>query len=199
MPGYQSFSGQNGNSDSMNKWKALQLGAGEIAGKRVLDLGCNEGFFCLQAASLGATKVLGLDANQSWITLASKRLTEKTKGVVSYECRDWGSLKNEPTAAYDVILFLSAFHYVKPASHDELIREIHRILAPGGLLVLEVGIVPRDTEEWVTVKRARDTVIHGTQKAFRKLLVNFSSVKLMGSSVKQGGDPINRHVFHCTA
>ncbi|MDX6466512.1 MAG: tRNA (mo5U34)-methyltransferase, partial [Gaiellaceae bacterium] len=43
---------------------AMQLFGGSLAGRRVLDLGCNAGFFSLKAVEAGAEFVLGIDGRQ---------------------------------------------------------------------------------------------------------------------------------------
>ena len=46
---------------SIDKWNALQLPA-DLTGKSVIDIGCAEGFFCLEAARSGATIIFGVDS-----------------------------------------------------------------------------------------------------------------------------------------
>lgn len=41
---------------------------GSLAGKRVLDLGCCQGFWTLEAARSGAAACLGLDSSEAFIT-----------------------------------------------------------------------------------------------------------------------------------
>src|SRR5690242_381830 len=58
---YQSFPGEEGDSQSEMKFHCLNYSS--FDGKSVLDVGCNEGFFCFKAAAGGATKVVGIDQN----------------------------------------------------------------------------------------------------------------------------------------
>jgi len=44
------------------KWNKIRQFV-ELKNKKVIDLGCNEGFFCIQAHREGAAKVLGVDVN----------------------------------------------------------------------------------------------------------------------------------------
>ena len=48
------------------KWSRIEpyLRAIDIKGKRVLDIGCNEGFFSLKLKELGAREVIGIDADE---------------------------------------------------------------------------------------------------------------------------------------
>jgi len=44
------------------KWNKIKPFV-QVEGKRVIDIGCNEGFFCLQMINCGANYVLGIDVN----------------------------------------------------------------------------------------------------------------------------------------
>jgi hypothetical protein len=54
MTQYQSFPGVKGASESLAKLRALRLPS--LQGKRFLDVGCNEGFFCGYARFDGAVR-----------------------------------------------------------------------------------------------------------------------------------------------
>ena len=203
MHHYQRFTGQNGDSNSVAKWNALQA-TSLFQNKRVLDIGCNEGFFCLQASEHGALCVKGIDNNSRWIDLAKSHLTPSIDSKITYIVQNWNHLDLESDSSFDVILLLSSFHYAtspeyfNPDGSNKLLNQIARILVPGGILILECGIVNRDTEEWVPIKRRSDIVTHGTRKAFDRVLKSlFSQVVYIGRSVDQSGDSIPRHVFHC--
>jgi len=49
----------------------VQLCGGTLAGKRVLDLGCNAGYWSLAASDAGADFVLGIDGRQMHIDQAN--------------------------------------------------------------------------------------------------------------------------------
>lgn len=203
MSSYQSFPGQHGISKSPEKWKALRA-KNLFRDKRVLDVGCNEGYFCIKASKHGAKLVVGIDKDPRMIEKARARLQPDQKEKITYQCRDWNTLRNEKDFSYDVILLLSAFHYAttpsyfNPDGSNKLMNEIARILAPGGVLILECGVIERDTAEWILIKRAEDEVYHGTRPAIENLLKPlFSKVISIGQSVDQAGDPVNRYVFHC--
>jgi SAM-dependent methyltransferase len=68
---YQSHDGEKSTSDSNRKLERIKLPT-SLKGKSVLDIGCNEGFFCAEAVRRGATRVLGLDNSQAAIDFASQ-------------------------------------------------------------------------------------------------------------------------------
>ncbi len=59
---YQTFQGVAGDSDSPAKLDRLHLPT-DLSGLSVLDVACNEGFFCQEAVRRGATRVVGIDKN----------------------------------------------------------------------------------------------------------------------------------------
>lgn len=70
MSQYQTFPGCPGDSDSLGKLKALKLP--DLREKKVLDLGCNTGFFTGYAAFSGAATSTGIDFDRPSIGKAKK-------------------------------------------------------------------------------------------------------------------------------
>jgi hypothetical protein len=68
---------------SRAKWEALQLPA-DLTGKSVLDVGCSEGFFCMESAKSGANAVLGIDSRLISLVCA-KILALKHKADIKYQ------------------------------------------------------------------------------------------------------------------
>jgi SAM-dependent methyltransferase len=186
---YQSFPGEEGDSDSQQKLRCLRLPS--FAGKSVLDVGCNEGFFCFEAMADGASRVLGIDSSSEFIARAQAR---KAKGGMpanlDFICQTWDKI---PSAKFDVIFLLSALHYAEDQS--AMIRKLIEHLTPKGLLVLECGVVDEEQSALVKVPRAIDVVSFPTFGRMKEWLSPYAW-KLMGASVLQKGDPIPRKVFH---
>ena len=185
--GYQTFSDQQGDSDSKAKLQALRLPQ-SFSGKEVLDLGCNEGFFCMESLQRGATRVVGIDSNESVIRLARQR-DEKSE----YRVSTWWDL---PDGSFDFIFFLSAIHY--ETRQKELLERIAAKLKPGGSLVLECGVGKGAGKSWSVVKRHDGFLRYPTWDLLREELLAPFAVTTMGPSVTQPGDPVPRFVFHCT-
>ena len=121
MTQYQSFPDATGSSKSLEKLQALRLPP--LAGKSFLDVGCNEGFFCGFAQHEGATKVVGIDGNQTCIDRAKHRFPE-----LSFYQQSW----DDPIEGeFDVILLASALHYAKDQA--ELIQKLINQLTPTGV------------------------------------------------------------------
>jgi SAM-dependent methyltransferase len=183
MAQYQSFPGVPGDSQTLAKLKALRLPP--LSGKRFLDVGCNEGFFCGYAEADGASSVVGLDASDNFIERARSRFPR-----CEFLARGWDQL---PPGPFDVILFASAIHYA--ADQEAILRELADLLTPDGTLVLEVGVVTSERSEWVKVRRGSDERFFPTLSKLTEVLEPYAW-KHMGPSVSQTGDPVPRHVFH---
>lgn len=183
MSQYQSFPDAAGDSHTLEKLKLLRLPS--LAGKRFLDVGCNEGFFCGYAAFDGASRSVGLDASALFVTRAKQRFP-----ACEFLQQEWAQLPDGP---FDVILLASALHYAD--DQQGLIDRLVERLAPDGILVLELGIISSPESKWVKVKRGIDERFFPTMAKVREMLAGYAW-KWLGPSVQQDGDPVGRHVIH---
>lgn len=194
--GYQDFDG-TGASKSHEKLKALKLydiTAGKdmqtpLKGKSVLDIGCNEGFFCIEAIRQGAKRVVGIDLSTHFLELAKERCPE-----AEFHKTTWWNLPNEK---FDVILFLSAIHY--EPKQQELLNKLISHLTDDGVLILECGVAPKKSIQdcWTTVTRWDGDRRYPNMGFLTGTLLKDYSTRVIGPSVTQTGDPIPRAVLHC--
>lgn len=190
---FEDLSRKTSASRSNEKLRALKLP--RLAKKSLLDIGCNEGFFCQIAAKSGARRVLGIDQSSLSIEKAKLRLAalpELSSMPIEFRCASWWDI---PEERFDVILFLSAVHY--EPEQKRLFDFLATRLEPDGLLVLECGIAPGESEHWVLVNRGKDHYRFPTEKLLYSQLLSSYAVLKKGQSVTQQGDPLPRFVFHC--
>ncbi|MGJ8516233.1 methyltransferase domain-containing protein [Carnimonas bestiolae] len=180
---YQTFVETKGASDSFAKLSALRLPS--LENLRVLDVGCNEGFFCGYSLFDGAQSVTGIDSSATAIEKAKRRFPE-----CNFIRQDWSVL---PEGPYDVILMLSALHYAD--NQENMIERLLSALSDEGVLVLEIGIAPGPKISWEKIERSIDTRYFPTRKMLEKVLKDFAW-KIVGKSVGQSGDPVPRYVVH---
>lgn len=183
MTGYQTFGAAGGHSKSVEKLCALALPA--LRGAKVLDVGCNEGFFCGYAVARGATKVVGIDRDAGVIKAAQRRFPGATFLAVG-----WDAL---PEGQFDVVLLLSALHYA--ADQEALLHALMTRVVPDGLLVVEAGIAPGSGDEWVEILRLDGPKWYATRRRMERVLSRYA-YKMIGPSVDQQGDRVARSVFH---
>lgn len=199
---YQSFGDRAnvaGASLSEAKLRALRLPS--LQGLSVLDIGCNEGFFCRHAWLSGARRVVGMDSSELFIAKARLRF-EQDRDVQSSDaagrsmelhCASWWDVPDEK---FDLILFLSAVHY--EPEQKKLLDFLATRLTPGGMLVLECGVFPGAGRHWMPVGRAVDTRRFPTEAYLKDVLLSGYAVRFVGPSPQQGGDPVPRFVYYCT-
>ena len=183
MTQYQSFPGVNGASESLAKLKALRLPS--FQGKRFLDVGCNEGFFCGYARFDGASEAVGIDKSRVAVSRAQVRFPD-----CRFFAQSWQQL---PDGRFDVILLASALHYAEDQA--ALIYRLMDSLSDNGTLVLEMGIAPSGKSEWVSVKRSIDERLFPSRGKLAEILAEYAW-KIVGYSVQQAGDPLSRYVVH---
>jgi SAM-dependent methyltransferase len=111
---------------------ALLRLAGELAGRRVLELGCAAGVLTAQLAGRGAD-VLALDREPRMVALARQRLRGRARVEVADLERP---LDMMPDGGADLVVASLVLHYIR--DWRPLLAELHRCLAPGGAFVFSV-------------------------------------------------------------
>lgn len=104
--------------------------AGPVAGRDVLDVGCGDGTLARAFAASGAARVIGCDADARMIARAtqSQDTTGPTFLVADATRLPFGD------ASFDIVSIVAVLAFIPDAS--AALREIARILRPGGTLVL---------------------------------------------------------------
>lgn len=101
-----------------------------VAGKRVLDIACGEGYGSVSLAATAAS-VVGVDIDPACVEHA--RRTYASKGNVSFRA---GSVSRIPVedGAVDVVVCFETIEHV--SDHFALLSEVKRVLSPNGMLVI---------------------------------------------------------------
>ena len=107
-----------------------------VAGKRVLDLGCGEGYCSRQLRERGAREVLGLDLSARMIELAREAERARPLGI-RYDVADAAEV-DLGVAGLDLVLAMFLFNYLGVQPMRATMARVHRMLAPGGHFVFAV-------------------------------------------------------------
>jgi demethylmenaquinone methyltransferase/2-methoxy-6-polyprenyl-1,4-benzoquinol methylase len=150
------------------RWKArLVERAGDCRGRRALDLACGTGDLALAVSARGAT-VLGLDLTQAMLRLAARKPGGRR---VAWVLADMSHL---PVGSASVDLVTVSYGLRNVARLDEALREIARVLRPGGrLLSLDfnrpAGTLLRETylAYLAVVGSLLGLVLHGDADTYR--------------------------------
>jgi ubiquinone/menaquinone biosynthesis C-methylase UbiE len=111
-----------------------------LEGRRVLDLGCGDGILALGLASrTEAAAVLGLDVQPVDVAFLAEQAA--ANGVSEKHPRLTFGVSREldlglPNDSVDVVITWSVFEHV--ADVTGLLREIRRVLVPGGMLFIQI-------------------------------------------------------------
>ena len=136
---------------------AYRFALQHVAGKRVLEVGCGEGYGTALLATT-ATDVVGLDYDALTITHAAARYPQ-----ARFVRGNLAALPL-PSESVDVVATLQVIEHVW--NHNEFIRECWRVLRPGGLLLVttpnrltfspgqETPVNPFHTKEFTAVELA---------------------------------------------
>ena len=128
---YARFSADNPVQTHYDRPAILRL-AGDLRGRRVLELGCAAGLLTEQLAEAGAD-VLAVDREPEMVAHATRRLAGRADIVVANLEEPFDDLH---TGSIDAVVASLVLHYLEDWS--PLLAELHRLLVPGGVLVFSV-------------------------------------------------------------
>lgn len=106
---------------------------GDVAEKKILDVGCGEGGYARILASKGA-HVTGIDGSARLIDIAKLR-AEKENPAAVYKVRNANSL-HDIEEGFDIVL--AAMSLMDVEDYGGAIAEIYRVMRKGGELVMSI-------------------------------------------------------------
>ena len=132
---YDAFAAAYAADNESNAWNAhyerpamLRL-AEPVAGRRVLDAGCGAGALSEALLERGAA-VTGIDSSRGLLELASGRVG----GRAEFRQGDLAAPLPFADGAFDLVVASLVMHYLR--DWEPTLREFHRVLVPGGRLVI---------------------------------------------------------------
>jgi 2-polyprenyl-3-methyl-5-hydroxy-6-metoxy-1,4-benzoquinol methylase len=165
----------------------VDMFGGSLAGKRVLDLGCNAGFWSLCAAQAGCDYVLGLDGRQMHIDQANFvfEVNEIEDDRYDFVAANLFDVDLRRFGTFDVVLCLGLmYHISKPVDLMEKISEVNSdvLLIDTTLSTVPGSYLEIKHDHLEKVRHAVDyeLVMHPTWEAVHDLVRQFgySSVAL---------------------
>ena len=142
---------------------------GDVAGRRVLDLACGNGYLARNLARLGAD-VTGVDRAAALIDLAQRRETGDRLGVV-YHVADAARLAPLEDGAFDLVVCHMALMDIEDAAGA--IREVSRVLRAEGRFVASLSHPCFDVinaSAWVVERMGYDVTVWRKVSRYREVL-----------------------------
>ena len=113
----------------------------------ILDLGCGSGVPVAKFLLNKGIEITGIDISQSMLDLARKNIPSAT--LIKQNMRQVDFPKN----TFDGVVCFYALYHVPRVNHRDILKNIFRMLKPGGVLVFSIG-----SSAWEGVED-----FHGTQ------------------------------------
>ncbi len=142
-------------------FQALIAAAGVQPGQRVLDVGCGTGYFArLLAQAVGPEGlVVGIDPSPEMITYATRKAGRAR--ICQFQVGTAESL-DFPAEHFDVVVSSLVMHHLPEDLRVPALREMRRVLRPGGRLLVAEAQIPRHGLGWRLLAR-----IHGYDRMAR--------------------------------
>jgi len=135
LPDGNRIAGAHADRDVQRKlWENLYLNTSDIAGKGVLDIGANDGFFTIAALLAGAGKVTAINT-ADWPTYPENLLFASQQWNVTPDVIVDDFQTYPFGGGYDTIFFFGVLYHLE--NIFAAVRRLHELLNDGGTLYLE--------------------------------------------------------------
>jgi ubiquinone/menaquinone biosynthesis C-methylase UbiE len=163
------------------------------AASRILDLGCGEGYASrlMVARSDGFCQVVGLDVSDEMVRRARTKSCQFEK--IAFLC---GSAEHIPCrdAVFTEVLSVSAFYYFE--NKERVLKELFRVLAPGGQLLILVGLY-KGAPDWHSLAHKLKLQVHVcSADEYKSMLQSTGWVDVEAQELLQACEPDRRTVDH---
>ncbi len=139
---------------------------GDLTGRRVLDLGCGEGYVARTLLSSGAAFVHGFDISAEMVQLALGARTAETHDRLAFEVRDLAGGLDLPPASFDDAVAVFLFNYLGLDETASVLATVTRLVRPGGRFVFSV---PHPALAWMR-PHAAPFYFDGTESTYQSAI-----------------------------
>jgi len=181
--------------DTYERWRQTRLGsitqshevdvvfdlAGPLTSLRLLDVGCGDGLYLVEAARRGAV-ASGVDISEAMLAAARQR-ADDADVAADLHLGDAQTLPFDD-GSFDLVLAITVLCFLPDA--QQAIDEMSRVLVPGGRLV--IGDLGR-WNSWAAVRRVRgwlgsNTWRHATFRSAGQLVIMINDAGLQADEIR---------------
>ena len=171
----------------------------DFAGKRVLDVGCDHGYWCKLVSDLGASRVVGLDRGRhvrgpGFVNLAQRNRLQQWPNCEFYNVdlgREWPML-----GEFDVVICLSLYHHIygQTGNHERIWQwlAMHTALV-GGVLLWEG---PYDTRDSIA-RKVTATVGDYSHARILEAAKKYFAIEIIGPAMHRSHREVWRGLRKC--
>lgn len=157
----------SGTADAMRRAAlaeiARELKGRDQRGMRLIDVACGNGRFLEKVLGVWPKlNVTGLDLSPAYTAAARKRLAAWRNAEI---VQDAAEAMPVESASQDIAVSIFLFHELPPKVREQALREIHRVLKPGGLFILADSVQFGD---WPKLDGLLEYFPHGFHEPYYK-------------------------------
>jgi len=120
------------------------IAAQDLAGKRVIDIGCANGLFALAAEKQGATDILAVDHTESQLEPLRELLIPYLESKIKVSQQNLLELRASEIGQFDLVIFPGVLYHLRyPFWSLKIVRDL---TAEGGLLIIETSVIVDENE-----------------------------------------------------
>jgi len=154
------------------------VGAGAVAGRTFLDIGCGSGLHSLAALRLGARRVLAIDLDPDSVTTTRSVLEKFWDGCnKSVERMSVFSMEREKIGTFDIVYSWGVLHHTGDM-YRAIAAAAHRV-SPGGVLAIALYGKTRYCGIWKKIKRWYVNATPRQRRAAERMYVRLFGVYLL--------------------
>ena len=165
--------------------------AGIMANDKVLDAGCGVGGSCIFLALNSGCNVTGITLSERQVEQATMNAKEKAvEALVNFRVMNYGAT-SFPSESFDVIWCCESICYSE--DKHQFVKEAHRLLKPGGRIVIADGFVARyEYNNRPVVRKWLD----GWQVSYLESPYRFQNLLQLEGFTDVGYSNISKYVAH---
>jgi hypothetical protein len=187
-----------GSRDCEVRWNAVRSALDRHQCKSLVDLGCSEGYYVLQAARHGIGFCVGVDFDlrRIWTCQNQVLLNDIPHAAFLVSEVEPGLVGAMPK--FDAVVFLSVLHHILYSKGEDYARELLRTLSSkvGKVMIFEMGQSDERSESWASRVPDMGADPHAWIASLLESC-GFASVEKVAEAPAYGRE-VNRAIFECT-